>query len=141
MPTNFLNRPLSHYLFSPSPSPLPLFTAILALNPSILHRLQILKPHLHPSTLFSTTSTTTKMSSSAPYRSRTPPRPPHSPTRHPPNPKKSSTQPPKAPSPNPTPPPVTIGDFGAQALITRSLKSAFPTDSIVGEEEAVILAL
>lgn len=32
--------------------------------------------------------------------------------------------------------PVTIGDFGAQALIIHALKHAFPTDSIVGEEEA-----
>ncbi|MCJ1446707.1 MAG: hypothetical protein MMC23_007213 [Stictis urceolatum] len=32
--------------------------------------------------------------------------------------------------------PVTIGDFGAQALIISALKHAFPSDSIVGEEEA-----
>jgi 3'(2'), 5'-bisphosphate nucleotidase len=32
--------------------------------------------------------------------------------------------------------PVTIGDFGAQALIISTLKSAFPADQIVGEEDA-----
>jgi len=32
--------------------------------------------------------------------------------------------------------PVTIGDFGAQALIIAALKSAFPSDEVVGEEEA-----
>ena len=32
--------------------------------------------------------------------------------------------------------PVTIGDFGAQALIIKALKSTFPTDEVVGEEEA-----
>ena len=32
--------------------------------------------------------------------------------------------------------PVTIGDFGAQALIIHAIKSAFPSDEIVGEEEA-----
>ena len=32
--------------------------------------------------------------------------------------------------------PVTIGDFGAQALIISALKSNFPKDDIVGEEEA-----
>ena len=32
--------------------------------------------------------------------------------------------------------PVTIGDFGAQALIIKALKATFPTDAIVGEEEA-----
>lgn len=32
--------------------------------------------------------------------------------------------------------PVTIGDFGAQALIIHAIKSNFPTDEIVGEEEA-----
>ncbi|KAJ4992011.1 3'(2'),5'-bisphosphate nucleotidase 2 [Stagonosporopsis vannaccii] len=32
--------------------------------------------------------------------------------------------------------PVTIGDFGAQALIIASIKSAFPDDEIVGEEDA-----
>lgn len=32
--------------------------------------------------------------------------------------------------------PVTIGDFGAQALIISAIKSAFPADEIVGEEDA-----
>ncbi|CAF9922212.1 hypothetical protein IMSHALPRED_005620 [Imshaugia aleurites] len=32
--------------------------------------------------------------------------------------------------------PVTIGDFGAQALIIHAIKSNFPQDEIVGEEEA-----
>ncbi|KAL9117453.1 MAG: hypothetical protein Q9187_006012 [Circinaria calcarea] len=32
--------------------------------------------------------------------------------------------------------PVTIGDFGAQALIIQAIKHNFPKDEIVGEEEA-----
>ena len=32
--------------------------------------------------------------------------------------------------------PVTIGDFGAQALIIRAIKHNFPDDEVVGEEEA-----
>ena len=32
--------------------------------------------------------------------------------------------------------PVTIGDFGAQALIINAIRRNFPTDEIVGEEEA-----
>lgn len=32
--------------------------------------------------------------------------------------------------------PVTIGDFGAQALIISAIKKNFPSDEIVGEEEA-----
>lgn len=32
--------------------------------------------------------------------------------------------------------PVTIGDFGAQALIIHAIRKNFPTDEIVGEEEA-----
>lgn len=32
--------------------------------------------------------------------------------------------------------PVTIGDFGAQALIIQAIKHNFPSDEIVGEEEA-----
>ena len=32
--------------------------------------------------------------------------------------------------------PVTIGDFGAQALIIQAIKKNFPADAIVGEEEA-----
>lgn len=32
--------------------------------------------------------------------------------------------------------PVTIGDFGAQALIIQAIKKNFPTDEVVGEEEA-----
>ena len=32
--------------------------------------------------------------------------------------------------------PVTIGDFGAQALIISSIKHAFPSDEVVGEEDA-----
>jgi 3'(2'), 5'-bisphosphate nucleotidase len=35
--------------------------------------------------------------------------------------------------------PVTIGDFGAQALIIASIKSAFPADEVVGEEDAADL--
>jgi 3'(2'), 5'-bisphosphate nucleotidase len=32
--------------------------------------------------------------------------------------------------------PVTIGDFGAQALIIHAIRHNFPTDAIVGEEDA-----
>jgi 3'(2'), 5'-bisphosphate nucleotidase len=32
--------------------------------------------------------------------------------------------------------PVTIGDFGAQALIISAIKAAFPDDEVVGEEES-----
>lgn len=32
--------------------------------------------------------------------------------------------------------PVTIGDFGAQALIIQAIKQIFPDDQVVGEEEA-----
>ena len=35
--------------------------------------------------------------------------------------------------------PVTIGDYGAQALIIRAIKHNFPNDEIVGEEEASTL--
>ncbi|XXG96136.1 3'(2'),5'-bisphosphate nucleotidase [Hypoxylon texense] len=35
--------------------------------------------------------------------------------------------------------PVTIGDFGAQALIISALKASFPDDEIVAEEEAAQL--
>lgn len=35
--------------------------------------------------------------------------------------------------------PVTIGDFGAQALIIHAIKKNFPNDEIVGEEEASTL--
>ncbi|KAI9687408.1 MAG: hypothetical protein M1820_010462 [Bogoriella megaspora] len=35
--------------------------------------------------------------------------------------------------------PVTIGDFGAQALIISALQHNFPTDEIVAEEEADVL--
>ncbi|KAH8601287.1 3',5'-bisphosphate nucleotidase-like protein [Bisporella sp. PMI_857] len=35
--------------------------------------------------------------------------------------------------------PVTIGDFGAQALIIAAIKSNFPDDEVVGEEEAQTL--
>jgi 3'(2'), 5'-bisphosphate nucleotidase len=35
--------------------------------------------------------------------------------------------------------PVTIGDFGAQALIIAALKANFPADQIVAEEEAATL--
>jgi len=31
---------------------------------------------------------------------------------------------------------VTIGDFGAQALIIAAIKKNFPDDEVVGEEEA-----
>ncbi|KAK3064290.1 hypothetical protein LTS18_008532, partial [Coniosporium uncinatum] len=32
--------------------------------------------------------------------------------------------------------PVTIGDFGAQALIIAAIKHNFPSDEVVGEEDA-----
>ncbi|MEM9978898.1 MAG: 3'(2'),5'-bisphosphate nucleotidase [Cyanobacteria bacterium P01_D01_bin.2] len=32
--------------------------------------------------------------------------------------------------------PVTVADFGAQAIVCKMLKDAFPTDPIVGEEDA-----
>lgn len=32
--------------------------------------------------------------------------------------------------------PVTVGDFGAQALIIHAIRHNFPTDAIIGEEEA-----
>lgn len=35
--------------------------------------------------------------------------------------------------------PVTIGDFGAQALIIHAIRHSFPKDEIVGEEEASTL--
>lgn len=35
--------------------------------------------------------------------------------------------------------PVTIGDFGAQALIISALKANFPEDEIVAEEEAEMM--
>lgn len=35
--------------------------------------------------------------------------------------------------------PVTIGDFGAQALIIQAIKKNFPDDQVVGEEEASTL--
>ncbi|PHH84442.1 hypothetical protein CDD83_1938 [Cordyceps sp. RAO-2017] len=35
--------------------------------------------------------------------------------------------------------PVTVGDFGAQALITAALQHHFPDDEIVAEEEAAAL--
>ncbi|CZS96465.1 hypothetical protein WAI453_009976 [Rhynchosporium graminicola] len=35
--------------------------------------------------------------------------------------------------------PVTIGDFGAQALIIQAIKKNFPNDQVVGEEEASTL--
>ncbi|TVY53976.1 3'(2'),5'-bisphosphate nucleotidase [Lachnellula cervina] len=35
--------------------------------------------------------------------------------------------------------PVTIGDFGAQALIIQAIKKNFPDDEVVGEEEASTL--
>lgn len=35
--------------------------------------------------------------------------------------------------------PVTIADFGAQALVCQALAAAFPQDSVVGEEDAVEL--
>lgn len=36
--------------------------------------------------------------------------------------------------------PVTIADYGAQALICQALAAAFPQDPIVGEEDATLLA-
>lgn len=35
--------------------------------------------------------------------------------------------------------PVTIGDFGAQALVIHAIRKTFPNDEIVGEEEASAL--
>lgn len=35
--------------------------------------------------------------------------------------------------------PVTVADFGSQALVCRTLKSSFPDDPIVGEEDAAAL--
>ena len=35
--------------------------------------------------------------------------------------------------------PVTVADFGAQALICRSIAEAFPGDQVVGEEEGTLL--
>lgn len=35
--------------------------------------------------------------------------------------------------------PVTVGDFGAQALIISAIRANFPKDGIVGEEEASLL--
>ncbi len=35
--------------------------------------------------------------------------------------------------------PVTVADFGSQALICRALRDAFPDDPIIGEEEAAVL--
>lgn len=35
--------------------------------------------------------------------------------------------------------PVTIADFGSQALICRTLRKAFPEDPIIGEEDAAVL--
>lgn len=35
--------------------------------------------------------------------------------------------------------PVTIADFGAQAIICQALSNAFPHDSVIGEEDATLL--
>jgi 3'(2'), 5'-bisphosphate nucleotidase len=35
--------------------------------------------------------------------------------------------------------PVTVADFGSQALICRTLRDAFPYDPIIGEEDAAVL--
>ena len=35
--------------------------------------------------------------------------------------------------------PVTVADFGSQALICRALREAFPADPIIGEEDAAVL--
>lgn len=35
--------------------------------------------------------------------------------------------------------PVTIADFGAQAIICKALSNAFPNDSVIGEEDATLL--
>ena len=35
--------------------------------------------------------------------------------------------------------PVTVADFGSQALICRALRDAFPNDPIIGEEDAAVL--
>lgn len=35
--------------------------------------------------------------------------------------------------------PVTVADFGAQAVICQALAEAFPTDSVIGEEDSTLL--
>ncbi len=35
--------------------------------------------------------------------------------------------------------PVTVADFGSQALICRALNEAFPNDPVIGEEDAAVL--
>ena len=35
--------------------------------------------------------------------------------------------------------PVTVADFGSQALICRAIREAFPDDPIIGEEDAAVL--
>mgnify|MGYP005852583965 CR=1 FL=1 len=35
--------------------------------------------------------------------------------------------------------PVTVADFGAQAVICQALKEAFPNDSVIGEEDSTLL--
>ncbi len=35
--------------------------------------------------------------------------------------------------------PVTVADFGAQAVICQALADAFPTDSVIGEEDSAML--
>src|SRR4051794_899049 len=37
--------------------------------------------------------------------------------------------------------PVTVADFGAQALVCRRIRAAFPDDRIVGEEDSAMLRL
>ena len=37
--------------------------------------------------------------------------------------------------------PVTVADFGAQAVICQALSTAFPTDSVIGEEDSTLLKL
>ena len=36
--------------------------------------------------------------------------------------------------------PVTIADYGAQALICQALKTQFPQDAVVGEEDPLVLS-
>ncbi|HEY9820933.1 MAG TPA: 3'(2'),5'-bisphosphate nucleotidase [Candidatus Sericytochromatia bacterium] len=37
--------------------------------------------------------------------------------------------------------PVTVADFGGQAVICQALSTAFPTDSVIGEEDSTLLKL
>ena len=111
-----------------------LSSAILALSflPSIFNRLQLIKSHFAPSSIVRPQSTISKMS---PYNKElhiaqlavqratllT---------------QKVFHEKAKGTLSKDDKSPVTIGDFGAQALIIHAIKFAFPSDEIVGEEEA-----